>query len=276
MTQSNMIDRSDAPRSYGFKVTLATLSASVAAGAFWASQNPQIARHDLWQDGAIAAGLLALLLTRSATNRPPRRSPEPSTRQASRPSLVHAGLDAASTLRSQLVEAGKAQAAKALDAKEAPKPKPNVLEGERDRLRKAGFSDQEISQILVARETAGQPAAVGLGSGLMTGVLNNLSAVSAHARNIIPSLKADLAHLLDGEASAAERLGAAVTLAFKAAVIAVLAYVVSLEFSQLQSAARKAHAEACIARQQAEINFSTMSELASGRRSSLDDECRTQ
>ncbi len=248
MTQSNMIDRSDAPRGYGLKVALATLSASVAAGAFWASQNPQIAHHDLWQDGAIAAGLLALLLTWGATKRTPRRTPEPSTPQASRPSLVRAGLDAASTLRSQFVEAGKMQAAKALDAPETSQPKPNVLEGERDRLRKAGFSDQEISQILVARETAGQPAAVGVGSGLMTGVLNNLSAVTAHARNIIPSLKADLAHLLDSEASAAERLGAAVTLAFKAAVIAVLAYVVSLEFSQLQSMVAKTKAEACSAR----------------------------
>ncbi len=234
MTQSNTIDRADAPRGYGLKVALATLSASVAAGAFWASQNPQIARHDLWQDGAIAAGLLALALTATATKRP-----------ASRASLMRAGLDAASTLRSQLVEAGKAQAATAPEAKETPKP--SALEIERARLRKDGFSDPEISQILIARET-GAASSAGLGSGVVTGVLNNLGAVAAHARNIIPGLKADLAHLLDGEASAAARLGAAVTLVLKAAVIAVLAYVVSLEFSQLQSMVAKTKAEACSAR----------------------------
>jgi hypothetical protein len=245
MTQSNMIDRSDTPRGYGLKVTLATLSACVAAGAFWASQNPHIARHDLWQDGGIAAGLLALLLTWGATKRTPRRQPEPRARQASRPSLVRAGLDAASTLRSQLVEAGKTQAATAPEAKETPKP--SALETERARLRKGGFSDPEISQILIARET-GAASSAGLGSGVVTGVLNNLGAVAAHARNIIPGLKADLAHLLDGEASAAARLGAAVTLVLKAAVIAVLAYVVSLEFSQLQSMVAKTKAEACSAR----------------------------
>ena len=245
MTQSNMIDRSDAPRGYGLKLTFATLSASVAAGAFWASQNPQIARHDLWQDGAIAAGLLALLLTWGATKRTPRRTPEAGARHASQPSLVRAGLDAASTLRSQLVEASKAEAAKATEAKETPKP--SALEIERARLRKDGFSDPEISQILVARET-GASSSGGLGSGVVTGVLNNLGAVTAHARNIIPGLKADLAHLLDGEASAAARLGAAVTLILKAAVVAVLAYVVSLEFSQLQSMVAKARAEACSAR----------------------------
>jgi hypothetical protein len=260
MTQSNMIDRPDARRGYGLKVTLAASVASVAAGAFWASQNPQIAHPDLWRDGAIAAGLFALLLTWTATNGTTTgRQPEAHKPLGSRPSLVRAGLDAASSLRTQLVEAGKAQAAKAPDAPGTPKP--SALESERDRLRKAGFSDQEISQILVARETAGQPTAVGLGSGLMTGVLNNLSAVSAHARNIIPSIKADLAHLLDGEASAAERLGAAVTLAFKAAVIAVLAYVVSLEFSQLQSAAVRARAEACSARMKAIIDTVPMNQL---------------
>ena len=245
MTQSNMIDRSDTPRGYGLKLALATLSASVAAGAFWASQNPQIARHDLWQDGAIAAGLLALLLTWRATKRTPRGAPERGARQAPQPSLVRAGLDAASTLRSQIVEAGKAQAAKAPEAKETAKP--SALETERARLRKEGFSDSEISEILVARET-GASSSGGLGSGVVTGVLNNLGAVTAHARNIIPGLKADLAHLLDGEASAATRLGAAVTLILKAAVIAVLAYVVSLEFSQLQSMAAKTKAEACSAR----------------------------
>lgn len=246
MTQSNMIDRADASRGYGLKLALATLSASVAAGAFWASQNPQIARHDLWQDGAIAAGLLALLLTWSATKRTPRRTPRAHARQASRPSLVRAGLDAASTLRSQIVEASKAEATKATEAKEATKP--SAYEVERARLRKEGFSDPEISQILIARETGSSSSSSGLGSGVVTGVLNNLGAVTAHARNIIPGLKADLAHLLDGEATAAARLGAAVTLILKAAVIAVLAYVVSLEFSQLQSMVAKTKAEACSAR----------------------------
>jgi hypothetical protein len=238
MTQSNTIDRADAPRGYGLKVALATLSASVAAGAFWASQNPHIARYDLWQDGAIAAGLLAVYLAGTASKRTPRGAPESRARQAARPSL-------ASTLRSQIIEASKAEAAKATEAKEAPKP--SALETERARLRKDGFSDPEISQILIARET-GASSSAGLGSGVVTGVLNNLGAVAAHARNIIPGLKADLAHLLDGEASAAARLGAAVTLVLKAAVIAVLAYVVSLEFSQLQSMAAKTKAEACSAR----------------------------
>jgi hypothetical protein len=275
MTQSNMIDRADAPRGYGLKVTFATLSASVAAGAFWASQNPQIARHDLWQDGAIAAGLLALLLTWSATKRTPRGAPEPRARQASRPSLVRTGLDAASTLRSQIVEASKAEAAKATEAKETAKP--SALETERARLRKDGFSDPEISQILIARET-GAANRTSFGSGVATGLLNNLDAIVTHVRGLVPNLKSDLARILDRDAEGAARIGGALSLSLKAAAIVVVGYFVYLEALQFRASAYKAWAEACIQRQQNAINFSTMSELMSGNTPdrTLDRDCGTR
>ena len=54
------------------------------------------------------------------------------------------------------------------------------------RLHKEG-SNQEISQILIARESAALRAMGGASQGVMTGVLSNLGAVPSHARDILPA-----------------------------------------------------------------------------------------
>ena len=68
------------------------------------------------------------------------------------------------------------------------------------RLRKEG-SNQEISQILIARESAALRAMGGASQGVMTGVLSNLGAVPSHARDVLPSIGTDLANMFDRAAS---------------------------------------------------------------------------
>jgi len=274
---------------YGLKVTAATLMGSVAAGAFWAAQNLPLAHAERLQEEGLAAGLCALVLAYWATKgqrRTPRRKPEPAPRE-SRASPVRAtlreALDAAATLRSQFVEAAKTQKtesvakAAAVDAAQAPKrpsSTPSDLETERARLRTAGFSDAEISQILVARET-GAGGKASFGSGVATGLLNNVDAIVTHVRGLVPSFKGDLTRMLDRDAGGVARIGGALSLGVKAAAIVVVGYFVYLEAVQFRASAYKAWAEACIARQQAEINFSSLSELMSGH-NDLDSGCKTQ
>ena len=111
-------------------------------------------------------------------------------------------------------------------------PTPNPLDAERARLRKEGFTDHQIRQILLAREFAAPQATGGAGQGVMTGVLSNLSAVLSHARGILPSIKTDLSKLFDRAASPPVRVKAAGYLALMAAVIVVLAYAVKQEWQQ--------------------------------------------
>jgi hypothetical protein len=100
-------------------------------------------------------------------------------------------------------------------------PTPNPLDAERARLRKEGFTDHQIRQILMAREFAAPTQATGgSGQGVMTGVFSSLGAVLSHARGILPSIKTDLAKLFDRAASPPVRVKAAGSLALMAAVIA--------------------------------------------------------
>ena len=221
-------------------------SRASAAAAFWASQNLQPAQPVLWAGVSLAAALIAAKLGFTATKqwRELNRLHIERTALAAR----HPRLLQRKTRRGgggARRDGGRQQRTAGANARQEAgtlRARSRARTAAQGRLHRPGDS-----QILIARET-GAASSAGLGSGVVTGVLNNLGAVAAHARNIIPGLKADLAHLLDGEASAAARLGAAVTLVLKAAVIAVLAYVVSLEFSQLQSMVAKTKAEACSAR----------------------------
>ena len=74
-------------------------------------------------------------------------------------------------------------------------PPARPLDAERARLRAAGLTDDEISRIFVARELGAQPQQAGAGApagtagqGVMSGVLNNLNAVMAHVRGVIPAI----------------------------------------------------------------------------------------
>ena len=123
-------------------------------------------------------------------------------------------------------------------------PTPNPLDAERARLRKEGFTDHQIRQILLARELAAPQATGGAGQGVMTRVLSNLSAVLSPARGIL-RFKTDLANMFDRAASPPVRVKAAGYLALKAAVIVVLAYAVKQVWQQhIVSAAEIAASQA--------------------------------
>jgi len=111
-------------------------------------------------------------------------------------------------------------------------PTPNPLDAERARLRKEGFTDHQIRQILMAREFAAPTQATGSAGQGVTGVFSSLGAVLSHARGILPSIKTDLAKLFDRAASPPVRVKAAGYLALMAAVIVVLAYAVKQEWQQ--------------------------------------------
>jgi hypothetical protein len=95
------------------------------------------------------------------------------------------------------------------------------LDAERARLRSAGYTDAEVSQILIARVSQ-QPA--GAGQGVMSNALSSIVAVASHARAVIPTFRKDVATVFDGGAAASERAGATASLAVKAVVILVLGY----------------------------------------------------
>lgn len=141
-------------------------------------------------------------------------------------------------------------------------PAATPLDAERERLRKAGYTDTEISQILIARETA-RHSSESAGHGVMTGVASNLAAAAGYVRNFIPGIVADTKTLGNSTATAMTRSQAAGYLVLKAAVVIVIAYVVWQEFSQLQSMTARATAEACIARQKLLVDTMPMNESSS-------------
>ena len=149
----------------------------------------------------------------------------------------NAKLDAAAAALSRVPESGEGGALETAQAQ-----KPQRIEAERERLTKAGFSKAEISQILIARESGAAQGMSGGGHGVLSGVLSNLAAVMTHARNFLPSLAVDLARMLNRHVPPLQRIEAAVALVAKCAVIAVLAYVVDLEFVTLQANAQHAKA----------------------------------
>jgi tetratricopeptide (TPR) repeat protein len=163
-------------------------------------------------------------------------------------------------------------------------PAPSPLDAERARLRKEGFSDAEISQILIARATMTRPqtSTGGGGHGMMTGVLSNLGAVLSHARVLLPTFKTDLAAIFDRATPPIARVQAAVVLVLKTAVVSVLAYAVYQEWQQhivsqteiAQITARKLHAEECSARMKTFADITPMDELLDpARTDSIQRDC---
>lgn len=133
------------------------------------------------------------------------------------------------------------------------KPAATPLDAERGRLRRAGYTDSEISQILIAREAAGN-STESTGHGVMTGVASNLAAAGSYVKNFIPGMVANITTIRDLQARKTARGEAALAFAFKIAVVAVIAYVLAQEFSQLRSLTSRAAADACNARQQLLLN----------------------
>lgn len=144
------------------------------------------------------------------------------------------------------------------------------MDAERDALRKAGYTETEVSQILVSRALAGsqQPTSAP-GSGVLSGTLSSLVAVASHARFLIPTFRKDITTIFDGAAPASSRAGATASLAVKAVVVAVLGYAGWQEWNQhiisataiADAEVRKRHAEECSARMKAMIDTVPMNKL---------------
>jgi len=220
-----------------------------------------------WQDAAIAGAALALSLTWMTSKPTPQQKADAAARKARRTSNVRPVRDVASSVRSE--SAGESIG----DTPATPEVAP--LQDERERLLKAGLPEHEVSQILVARASGARRNS--FGSGVATGPLSNLEAVASYVRgHLIPNVTADLTRILDRDADSATRLGGALSFGVKAAAAVVVGYFEYLESLQFRASAYKAWADACIARQQAEINYSSVSELMSGATNGLNGDCKHQ
>jgi hypothetical protein len=130
------------------------------------------------------------------------------------------------------------------------------LDAERERLRKAGYTDADVSQILIARVGAAPPPAAA-GQSVLSGAVSSLVAIGAYSRGTLFSIRNDVAAMFDGTASAPVRAGATTSFVVKAVVIAVLGFAAWQEWSQhivsapaiAEAQANKIQAEAEIARQ---------------------------
>lgn len=156
---------------------------------------------------------------------------------------------------------------------EEDKPAASPLDAERAKLRKDGYTDAEISQILIARASGSSQQSAGAGGqGVLSNTLNSIVAVAGHARAALPSFKRDFAAIFSRDSSAAARAGASVALALKAIVIAVLGYAVWQEWQQhIISAteiaaiqARKLRAEECSARAESNAKNMHMADILNG------------
>ena len=149
-----------------------------------------------------------------------------------------------------------------MDGTDAPREPQTPLDAERERLRKQGYSETEISQILIARETGSQQSE-SPAHGAMTGVASNLAAGATYAKNFVPGMMADLGTVRDPKAAPDARSKATFLLAVKVIVVLVIAYVVLQEFSQLRSMTARSSAEACTARQKVLIDNMPMGSQSS-------------
>jgi hypothetical protein len=135
------------------------------------------------------------------------------------------------------------------------KPSPTPLDAERAKLRAAGYTDHEISQILIAKAAAAPHTASG-GLGVMSGALNNFTAALATARGAIPNMLTDVETVFGAGVARAARIKAFVAFTFKAVLIGAIGFAVYQEWrqhiiSETEIAAinaRKLHAEECAAR----------------------------
>jgi len=136
------------------------------------------------------------------------------------------------------------------------------LDAERVKLRAAGYTESEISQILISRATGA--GSVNAGPGTMSNVIGSLVAVAGYAAGLFLGFRGDATTLFDGGAKIGARVAAALALAFKVVVIGVLSFGAWQEWQQhiisgpstaasnaelTEAQARKAKAEADAAEQ---------------------------
>ena len=135
--------------------------------------------------------------------------------------------------------------------------KANPLDAERLRLKNMGYTDAEVSQILIAKAVGGsREAGAAPSQGVMSNVISSIVAVAGHARALVPSYRQDFLTIFSTAAPLGARIGSMFSLVLKTAVIAILAFAGWQEWKQhiisatatADAEARKRHAEECSAR----------------------------
>jgi hypothetical protein len=107
---------------------------------------------------------------------------------------------------------------------------PTPLDAQREQLRKAGYTEAEVSQILIAR--ASQEPIGATGQGVMSNVLSSIIAVASHARALTSTFRKDVVTVFDGTATPSARAGSTASLAVKTIVVLVLGYGAWQEWQQ--------------------------------------------
>lgn len=150
-------------------------------------------------------------------------------------------------------------------------------EDERARLKSQGYSDAEISQILIMRATGNAAARGGFGTGTAAGAfLNNLDAVLAYAKHLVPSFKSDLERMLNAKAQKADRIAGTLSFGLKATALGVLGYFLYIEAIEIKARAYKMWADACIALQTNDVNHMSLNDFLAGKRAASDDNCTSK
>lgn len=284
MKSAQILQTQRVASSYGFLLALAVGTAGIAGFSLYESLHPSGSGIPFWGLCAGAAAATATLLTAEATKRWQQMRGTPNARPSSRPSpqkpVAQSNSPAlpaprkllalpAPTVRSDRIQEtnmGPASNARTAEAH---------LDPERERLRRKGLTDQDITDIFKQREI-GAPAGKSYGSGVATGILNNLEAILTHAKSLIPSFKADLEHMFDTTASKAIRVSGALALAVKVCALGVLGYYLYIESIEFRARAYKTWADACISRQQNAINHTPVFELLDPKKLDGDAECSSR
>jgi len=125
------------------------------------------------------------------------------------------------------------------DGAETPPASP--LATERARLRAAGYTDDEISKIFVAREVAASSSPAGAAAPAgpaphvpMSGASGSVGGVWAFLGGLIPAAVAQVVTVFNHAAAPSARLSALLSLMVKGAVVWVVVYVAMLEITQLR------------------------------------------
>lgn len=156
------------------------------------------------------------------------------------------------------------------------------LDVRREQLRELGHTDAEISAIILKEVPPPQPQAAATGmtgaggvagqTGVMSGVLNNLSVAMALATGFLPSIATDITNLLGAHSSLHQRSRAGVFLAVKLALVAVIGFAIFQEYQQhiisatitAEEQAKKIEAERRTAEAEAAANTAKAKGVGSG------------
>ena len=130
-------------------------------------------------------------------------------------------------------------------------PQQTALDAERAKLRAAGYTESEVSQILIGRAVApAQAASGGAGGvvgqqGMLSGALNNFGAALKTVQNALPNALLDLRNIFAADVTPATRVKAGGSLVIKALLVLVVGYAISQEWQQhIINATRISSAEA--------------------------------